>query len=456
MAPTTRNPVGFVEKHRFKAVVALLVLAALLGNAAVAYLIVPLSLVTATAKWFGFLPKHIVRGCDFISSSVASGFFTYTAFLLRYVAGLQVEVTAVCPGAYAANLIDTLTLSDLIKPPPKGKTSVIVCNHRTRLDWLLMWAVLVQAPGALHALKIVLKDELSKAPLFGWAMQFFRFIFMTRKWDRDAATIKSAIKYYKAFDERTLLLIFPEGTDLHPAAVKRSDEFAEKNKLPVFKHVLHPRSTGLRAIMDELGDSLHEVIDLTMGYEDFAQGERPSEKSYFQGRVSEKLNVLVEVFRFEDIPTAKPKPGHHPVHYLGKGASVDDWLQKQFRLKEAALEAYYTLPRKNGSLKFSWMNVGYHLKLAPEMNTVPTQDRGYVRMPPPRPDLRANFLIPLMWLVGSLLTLNAALNSPIFTLVMAVGFVLETSFKKGIDHWLLFPLADFVRRPAQSNKKKGH
>ena len=48
------------------------------------------------------------------------------------------------------------------------------------------------------------------------------------------------------------MVYFPEGTDLHPGGIKRSREFAEKNNLPQYEYVLHPRVTGFSFILREM------------------------------------------------------------------------------------------------------------------------------------------------------------------------------------------------------------
>jgi hypothetical protein len=43
------------------------------------------------------------------------------------------------------------------------------------------------------------------------------------------------------------VVLFPEGTNLTEAAREKSKKFAEKNNLPPYSQVLHPRTAG-RAI----------------------------------------------------------------------------------------------------------------------------------------------------------------------------------------------------------------
>ena len=50
--------------------------------------------------------------------------------------------------------------------------AMIICNHRTRIDWMFMWSLCLRL-GILDSMKIVLKDSLKSIPGFGWAMQVF-------------------------------------------------------------------------------------------------------------------------------------------------------------------------------------------------------------------------------------------------------------------------------------------
>lgn len=53
---------------------------------------------------------------------------------------------------------------------PYGEAAMIICNHRTRVDWMFLWCLCLQQ-GQLSGLKIVLKESLKSVPGFGWASQ---------------------------------------------------------------------------------------------------------------------------------------------------------------------------------------------------------------------------------------------------------------------------------------------
>ncbi|VDO02307.1 unnamed protein product [Rodentolepis nana] len=76
-------------------------------------------------------------------------------------------------------------------PPPSGASSILILNHRTRLDWIFAFSL----GRYVRHLKIVLKEDLAKLPGIGWAMQLASFIFLKRKIALDLARIQQAIKY---------------------------------------------------------------------------------------------------------------------------------------------------------------------------------------------------------------------------------------------------------------------
>jgi lysocardiolipin and lysophospholipid acyltransferase len=50
--------------------------------------------------------------------------------------------------------------------------------------------------GNLSHEKIILKEPLKKAPLFGWGMQHFNFLFIKRNWDADKSYMQKLLNLY--------------------------------------------------------------------------------------------------------------------------------------------------------------------------------------------------------------------------------------------------------------------
>ncbi|XP_056669208.1 lysocardiolipin acyltransferase 1 isoform X3 [Monodelphis domestica] len=130
-----------------------------------------------------------------------------------------------------------------------GERSVIIMNHRTRMDWMFLWNCLMRY-SYLRLEKICLKSSLKSVPGFGWAMQAAAYIFIHRKWKDDKSHFENMLNYFCDIQEPLQLLIFPEGTDLTENSKAKSNEFAEKNGLEKYEYVLHPRTTGFTFVVE--------------------------------------------------------------------------------------------------------------------------------------------------------------------------------------------------------------
>jgi len=116
-------------------------------------------------------------------------------------------------------------------------------------------------------------------------METNAFIFLDRRWEVDESKVTDALDYYAELKQNYKILFFPEGTDYCKNSKSRSDIYAEKNRLPIYQHVLHPRFTGFRHFVQHMKSkkALKSVYDITLGYPDrivqnelqFAKGEHP-------------------------------------------------------------------------------------------------------------------------------------------------------------------------------------
>lgn len=132
-----------------------------------------------------------------------------------------------------------------------GETALIICNHRTRVDWMYLW-VLCLRQGQLSGLKIVLKESLKGIPGFGWATQMLLFVFLKRDKSKDLQRVREISDYLVCLNVPTTLLIFPEGTDLSPSNLLKSLLFARKEGLAEYQFVLHPKvwlDIGVRSVL---------------------------------------------------------------------------------------------------------------------------------------------------------------------------------------------------------------
>lgn len=89
----------------------------------------------------------------------------------------------------------------------------------------------------------LINEQQTNAVAFPRAMQAAGFIFLDRKWERDRPHVEDLLHYFNDpnINEPLILLLFPEGTDLTENTKSRSDKFADKQGLPKYDYVLHPR-----------------------------------------------------------------------------------------------------------------------------------------------------------------------------------------------------------------------
>lgn len=152
---------------------------------------------------------------------------------------------------------------------------VLIANHQIYTDWLYLWWIAYTAKMHGH-IYIILKQSLKYIPLLGQAMQFYSFIFMSRKWDADKPRLKHRLqqlnlRHRAPNGELQLnpmwLLIFPEGTNSSDNGRRRSAAWAAKQGIQDMQHMLLPRSTGLMYCLQELKDTVEYIYDCTVAYE---------------------------------------------------------------------------------------------------------------------------------------------------------------------------------------------
>ena len=85
-------------------------------------------------------------------------------------------------------------------------------------------------------------------------MQFARFIYISRKWERDEVRIAKQVEYLgkHSADQPYQLVLFPEGTNLTPSAKEKSRLFGEKNNLKPLNYLLQPRTTGFTYLVQQM------------------------------------------------------------------------------------------------------------------------------------------------------------------------------------------------------------
>lgn len=208
------------------------------------------------------------------------------------------------------------------------ENSVILLNHRCRLDWMFLWNLLY--PKSLCKLKIILKKELKFIPGAGWAMQVANYIFLERKWNLDKDVLTKALDYIRNDKRSVMLLIFPEGTDYCPKALEKSSSFAKINNLDEYLHCLHPRVTGFTYILDYMREHsmFDSIYDITVAY---PRNLVTNELGLFLYGCPKEIHFHVKKYTNEEIP-------------IGIDESAK-WLSDVWEKKEALLHRFYTVDK---------------------------------------------------------------------------------------------------------------
>ncbi|KAK9462141.1 acyltransferase-domain-containing protein [Lipomyces oligophaga] len=212
-----------------------------------------------------------------------------------------------------------------------GDRVVLLANHQIYSDWLYLWWVAYT--NRMHGgFYIFLKESLKNIPFIGWGMMYFKFIFLSRKWQTDQARMESALQEINAEkDWPAWLLIFPEGTNFTQNGIDKSHAYAEKFNMVEPKNMLLPRARGLYFILKNF--DVPYIYDCTTGFEGvppagFAQDYFTLSSIYAAGLPPKSIHMHWRRFARSDIP-------------LDDESEFERWLQKRWLEKDQLLENYY-------------------------------------------------------------------------------------------------------------------
>ncbi|XP_062503636.1 lysocardiolipin acyltransferase 1-like isoform X2 [Corticium candelabrum] len=201
---------------------------------------------------------------------------------------------------------------------------VIVMNHRTQMDWILLWNLLARF-GDVRRCKIILKNSLRRFPGPGWAMQQCMFLFLARNWQKDRHHFNSMLNYFVETNSPIQILLFPEGTDFCERSKKRSDDYAKQRDLPNYDYVLHPRTKGFSELVKIMQHgNIKSVIDVSIAYPvNIPWGAR----SILLGNFPEQVHFDMKRYPIDEM--------------LTDGESLEEWCRQRWEKKEENLRAFY-------------------------------------------------------------------------------------------------------------------
>lgn len=215
---------------------------------------------------------------------------------------------------------------------PRHENALVLSNHQDMPD-ILALMFLARAKDRLGDLKFFVKHALKWVPGIGWGMQFIGCPFLERDWTADRERVRRTFGTLVQERIPVWLVSFAEGTRATPDKIRASAEWALANGIEATRHVLIPRSKGFTATIRGLGNHLHAVYDVTIGYVDGV----PTLWQYITGSV-QRIHVHVRRFPVDSLPKLEHE--------------LRDWLLARFREKDALLEHYYAhgaFPELEGS-----------------------------------------------------------------------------------------------------------
>ncbi|KAM0199406.1 hypothetical protein ACHAPI_003158 [Fusarium lateritium] len=273
-------------------------------------------------------------------------YYAYMAMTKRSF-GLTITSMTQIWGPTTIRISGDESVAGQIKQQPNGGVQFDFPERLIYTDWLyLWWIAYANSPGMHGHIYIILKESLKRIPFVGWGMQFYGFIFMSRKMASDQPRMAYRLKKLKqrkvdpngkSYMDPMWLLLFPEGTNLSNNGRRKSAGWAAKNDLKDPEHVMIPRSTGMFFCLNELKGSLDYVYDCTVAYEGIPRGGFGEEyfglvSTYFQGRAPKSVNFYWRRFRLSDMP-------------LDDQEAFNLWLREEWYKKDALMEEYLTTGR---------------------------------------------------------------------------------------------------------------
>ncbi|XP_011080283.1 1-acyl-sn-glycerol-3-phosphate acyltransferase 2 isoform X1 [Sesamum indicum] len=200
--------------------------------------------------------------------------------------------------------------------------ALLICNHRSDIDWLVGW-VLAQRAGCLGSSLAMIKKSSLFLPVIGWSMWFSDYIFLERSWAKDENTLKSGLVALNDYPLPFWLALFVEGTRFTQAKLEAAQEYAASAGLPVPRNVLIPRTKGFVAAVTHLRSFVPVIYNITVAIP--KNEPRPTLLKIFRGR-SSAVHVHIERHIMRDLPETS--------------SGISQWCKDMFVAKDALLERH--------------------------------------------------------------------------------------------------------------------
>ncbi|GAB4856048.1 1-acyl-sn-glycerol-3-phosphate acyltransferase 2 [Ancistrocladus abbreviatus] len=202
--------------------------------------------------------------------------------------------------------------------------ALVICNHRSDIDWLVGW-VLAQRSGCLGSAVAIMKKVLKYLPVIGWSMWFSEYVFLERSWDKDESTLKSGYEQLKDFPIPFWLAIFVEGTRFTQRKLSAAQQYAISRGLPVPRNVLIPRTKGFVLGVKHMRSFVPAIYSVTLAV---ANGQPPPTMlTIFKGQ-SSVVKVHIKRHLMHELPETND--------------GIAQWCRDMFVAKDVFLENYFS------------------------------------------------------------------------------------------------------------------
>lgn len=272
--------------------------------------------------------------------------------LVHFIAGgnIYLHLPAIDDPAHGSTLAKFQGIFENLHAPPAfpaTEDDILISNHQIYSDWVYLWS-LMDVFGRAGDVKIIMKRSLRAVPVFGWAMRFFNFVFLRRKWEHDRAHFHKRLRTFGDSDFSFCLIIFPEGTTLTKASLAKSHAFAQKSEARETQHVLLPRVLGVwEAIKGlQMAERVDGIYDITVGYSGLAADDEPERvftlpNLFYRGMAPKETHFHLTYIPIKEIPTENIE-------------DFSQWLRDRFYRKDEMLKVFY---ERNGTATFNDVNI---------------------------------------------------------------------------------------------------
>ncbi|KAG8124181.1 putative 1-acyl-sn-glycerol-3-phosphate acyltransferase epsilon protein [Naja naja] len=227
---------------------------------------------------------------------------------------------------------------------PKNKENVIwISNHQSTVDWIIADMLAIRQNTLGH-------------------IRYHGGMYVKQGTRFNEKKMRNKLRMQMKTKTPMYFVIFPEGTRYNPELPKviaDSQAYADKEGLPVLKHVLTPRVKATHIAIDSMKSYLDAVYDITIAFEGTIdhKGQRKLAPSMTDLLCKEcpRIHIYFERIELKDIPEEQ--------------ILMRRWLHERFKVKDKLLIEFYDAKDSKRRNRFPGKSV--HSKLSLQ-KTVPS------------------------------------------------------------------------------------